>query len=102
MEAFKALLASDLVENIVLANPELAEIVRVVREKLDNPTSTTFMPDEDDDDSDSEREHPRSQPHSPTYLSPITDRECADLEVLSQNKKSGEPQFTRVARTLVF
>jgi hypothetical protein len=37
-DAFKALLNSDLVVSIIAANPELAEIVDIVREKLDNPS----------------------------------------------------------------
>jgi len=37
-DAFKALLNSDLVVSIIAANPELAEIVDIVREKMDNPT----------------------------------------------------------------
>jgi len=95
-DAFKSLLASEIVENIVAANPELADIVRVVREKLDNPTATF-----DDDDDDSEQEH--NQPHSPTLLC-----EQSEENVLSRNlsnsveEKKSEPQFTRVARTLVF
>jgi len=38
VDAFKALLNSDLVVSIIAANPELAEIVDIVKEKLDNPT----------------------------------------------------------------
>jgi len=45
VDAFKALLNSDLVVSIIAANPELAEIVDIVKEKLDNP-----IPDFDDDD----------------------------------------------------
>jgi hypothetical protein len=38
-DAFKALLNSDLVVSIIAANPELAEIVDIVREKMENPTA---------------------------------------------------------------
>jgi len=38
VDAFKALLNSDLVVSIIAANPELAEIVDMVKEKLENPT----------------------------------------------------------------
>jgi hypothetical protein len=38
-DAFKALLNSDLVVSIIAANPELAEIMDIVREKMDNPTA---------------------------------------------------------------
>jgi len=38
-DAFKALLNSDLFVSIIAANPELAEIVDIVREKMDNPSS---------------------------------------------------------------
>jgi hypothetical protein len=44
VDAFKALLNSDLVVSIIAANPELAEIVDIVKEKIDNPNT-----DYDDD-----------------------------------------------------
>eukprot|EP01123_Difflugia_compressa_P006466 TRINITY_DN186_c0_g1_i1.p1 TRINITY_DN186_c0_g1~~TRINITY_DN186_c0_g1_i1.p1 ORF type:complete len:652 (-),score=166.58 TRINITY_DN186_c0_g1_i1:402-2357(-) len=40
MDAFRALLNSDLVVGIIATNPELSEIVHIVREKMDNPNAT--------------------------------------------------------------
>jgi hypothetical protein len=77
MEAFKALLASDLVETMVNGNPELAEIVRVVRDKLDNPV----LNDDDDKELSSSND---GQSHVITSLDSV------------------EPRLERVARTLVF
>jgi hypothetical protein len=50
VDAFKALLNSDLVVSIIAANPELAEIVDIVKEKMDNPN--TDYEDDLGDDSD--------------------------------------------------
>jgi hypothetical protein len=50
VDAFKALLNSDLVVSIIAANPELAEIVDIVREKMDNPNPEH----EDGDEAESE------------------------------------------------
>jgi len=85
-DAFKALLNSDLVVSIIAANPELAEIVDIVREKMDNPN-----PDYEENDSESD----------------------FNIHVPSQNgfieKKLSPPRSgddtkvqTKVARTLVF
>jgi len=86
MEAFKALLNSDLVESIVVGNPELAEIVRVVRDKLENPSPN------DDDDSASDQESTNDKVVL-VGSSPVTP-DCK----LSES----ESRLDRVARTLVF
>eukprot|EP01124_Arcella_intermedia_P025958 TRINITY_DN4765_c0_g1_i1.p1 TRINITY_DN4765_c0_g1~~TRINITY_DN4765_c0_g1_i1.p1 ORF type:complete len:415 (-),score=108.52 TRINITY_DN4765_c0_g1_i1:111-1355(-) len=46
VETFRAVLESDLVKNIILSSPELEEIVRIVKEKMDHPE----LNDEDSDD----------------------------------------------------
>jgi len=85
MEAFKALLNSDLVESIIVGNPELAEIVRVVRDKLENPAPN------DDDDSASEESGNNIKPLVGSPVVSTTDSIC---------KNSSEPRLDRVARTL--
>jgi len=52
VDAFKALLNSDLVVSIIAANPELAEIVEIVKEKLDNPTSQDYEEEEIEEEPD--------------------------------------------------
>jgi hypothetical protein len=47
LEAFRALLNSEVVETLVTANPELDDVVRAVREKLDNPNLKISDDDED-------------------------------------------------------
>jgi hypothetical protein len=79
LDAFRALLNSDLVETIITANPELAEIVHVVREKLDNPLAN-------DDESEEEESSPIG----------------SSLKGVEKKKQSGEPRLEKVARTLVF
>jgi len=46
IDAFRALLNSDLVVSIIAANPELDDIVKIVREKMDNPTANLNADDE--------------------------------------------------------
>jgi hypothetical protein len=90
MEAFKALLNSDLVESIVVGNPELAEIVRVVRDKLENPNAN-----DDDDDSASDQESTNDIKVALVGSSPVnTPPDCKISE--------SESRLDRVARTLVF
>jgi len=91
MEAFKALLNSDLVESIIVGNPELAEIVRVVRDKLENPAPL----DDGDDDSASEQD-------SPNDLKAMVGSSPVISTADSICKNSSEPRLDRVARTLVF
>jgi len=90
LEAFRALLSSEVVETLVAANPELEDVVRAVREKLDNPSSLKNL--EDGDISDDDLDPP---------LSP------ASIHTKSNTKNqviSSGPKFTntKVARTLVF
>jgi len=89
-DAFKALLNSDLVVSIIAANPELAEIVDIVREKIDNPTS-----DYDEfDDSSSDFNPPATIP---------TERFIIEKKLTPprDGDDSGKVQ-NKVARTLVF
>jgi hypothetical protein len=76
------------VETLVAANPELEDVVRAVREKLDNPSSLKNL---DDDMSDDELELP---------VSPIpTKSTTKSNQVMSAGPKLTN---TKVARTLVF
>jgi len=92
IEAFKALLNSPIVETIVAANPELADIVKTVREKLDNPNAMG------DNESDSDNE---GTPISP--LSPETQvqKGKSDIKTNDVSKKT-DSRLEKVARTLVF
>jgi len=85
LEAFRALLNSEVVESIISANPELSEVVEVVREKLANPN----MKLDDDDDMDDE---PRNCSVPDTNLT-VSDN--------TNNAESKLPKV-KVARTLVF
>jgi len=89
-DAFKALLNSDLVVSIIAANPELAEIVDIVREKIDNPTE-----DYDEFDESSSDFNP------PTILS--SERFIIEKKLTPprEGDDSGKVQ-NKVARTLVF
>jgi hypothetical protein len=94
IEAFKALLNSPIVETIVAANPELADIVKTVREKLDNPNALA------DNESDSENEETPTSPMSPETLAQIGlgKSEIKTIEV----SKTTDSRLEKVARTLVF
>jgi hypothetical protein len=91
-DAFKALLNSDLVVSIIAANPELAEIVDIVKEKMDNP-NTDYEDDlgEDSDLSNSQNALGTSQNGFNNDKKVSPPRIGDDTKV--QNK---------VARTLVF
>jgi len=97
VDAFKALLNSDLVVSIIAANPELAEIVDIVKEKLDNPIPDFDEDDPGDDDSDLSNSFPlnQSEPalHSDSGFNEkkVSPRNGDDTKVLN-----------KVARTLVF
>jgi histone RNA hairpin-binding protein len=88
-DAFKALLNSDLVVSIIAANPELAEIVDIVREKIDNPTSDY---DEFDDSS--------SDFNPPTILS--SERFIIEKKLTPPRDGDDSKVQNKVARTLVF
>jgi len=108
MDAFRALLNSDLVVSIITANSELEEIVRIVRDKMDNPSA---VPDTEDDltspgalESDSLISKPDLEDIRKTSLS----AECKTApDGVKENKVSpariaNEPQLQKVARTLFF
>lgn len=89
VDAFKALLNSDLVVSIIAANPELAEIVDIVKEKMDNPN-----PDYDDDIGD-DSELSSSQGPSQNGFN---DQKVSPPRIGDDTKV----QNNKVARTLVF
>jgi len=100
VDAFKALLNSDLVVSIIAANPELAEIVDIVKEKLENPNPDFDDDDDFGDDSDLSNSSsitplnhsvPALPSESGSYEKKVSPRIGDDSKV--QNK---------VARTLVF
>jgi hypothetical protein len=91
LEAFRALLNSEVVETVVNANPELAEVVRAVREKLDNPSQKHA--DEEDSDDDDDLATPPSYLHNKTTSS---------IKNADKNQVISGPKLTKVARTLVF
>jgi len=115
VDAFKSLLNSDLVVSIIAANPELAEIVDIVREKMDNPNADY----EDDYEEELSYEPPQPQPQLPlqsTIITTTTDIKATVVLVqkgLNNNtEKIPSPPPPRmdedakiqskVARTLVF
>jgi len=84
LEAFRALLNSDVVENFVTQNPELEDVVRAVREKLDNPNINN---DEEED----------SYLTTPNHMiTPNTVRFGEKNQIISESNK------LKVARTLIF
>jgi len=88
-DAFKALLNSDLVVSIIAANPELAEIVDIVREKMDNPS----LDYEDFDESSSDNYNIPNLPDNGYIIEKKLTPQSAGEDVKLQSK---------VARTLVF
>jgi len=90
-DAFKALLNSDLVVSIITANPELAEIVDIVREKMDNPSL-----DDQDEFDESSSDFPISLPSEQEFV--IIEKK---LTPPRDGDDSGKVQ-NKVARTLVF
>jgi hypothetical protein len=89
-DAFKALLNSDLVVSIIAANPELAEIVDIVREKMENPSLDDL---EEFDESSSDFPSTLPSEEYITIEKKLTPPRDGDDSVKVQNK---------VARTLVF
>jgi len=88
IEAFRAVLDSELVLNIVKTNPELDEIVRIVKEKMDNPDGNFNEENENENpDSSPDKEENEEENENPeeVAVSPPTD-----------------PRLHKVARTLVF
>jgi len=85
-DAFKALLNSDLVVSIIAANPELAEIVDIVREKMDNPGA-----DYEENDSESD------------FNGHVLPQNGFMEKKLSPPRSGDDTKVqTKVARTLVF
>jgi len=100
VDAFKALLNSDLVVSIIAANPELAEIVDIVKEKLENPN-----PDFDDDDDfgeDSELSNSQSSIIPLNQSLPALPSENGSYEKKVSPRIGDDKVHNRVARTLVF
>jgi len=93
VDAFKALLNSDLVVSIIAANPELAEIVDIVKEKLDNLILDFDLGDEDSDLSNS---FPLNQSEPALHF----DRDFTEKKVSPRNDDT--KVLNKVARTLVF
>jgi hypothetical protein len=104
VDAFKALLNSDLVVSIIAANPELAEIVDIVREKMDNPA-----PEHDDEEGEPEFSSNQfidkkvSPPQNSFIDKKVTphngfiEKKVSPRTTVDENKVQ-----TKVARTLVF
>jgi len=106
-DAFQALLNSDLVVSIIAANPELAEIVDIVKEKLENPSLDL---DESDEFSFENLNLNSSNPIS--NMTPTSHHHFPVLEMKptptptpppSSQKEDGNNKVpSKVARTLVF
>jgi len=89
LEAFRALLNSEVVETLVTANPELEDVVRSVREKLDNPNMKN-----DDEEEDSFEEI--ISYYNINNQNPI-------FKTGEENQVNiSEPTKLKVARTLIF
>jgi len=109
-DAFKALLNSDLVVSIIAANPELSEIVDIVREKLENPS---LEPDEADEFSliDLNTSTPATKSQGPLTVN-SNDNDNDDDPFIIEKKPTPTPPPSKedgnnkapckVARTLVF
>jgi len=85
LENFRAFLSSQVVQTLVFTNPELEDIVRVVREKLDNPN---FQLKHTEDEEDESTEDLSS--YSPSFF---YQKSPAD---------NPSPNTLKVARTLIF
>jgi len=95
-DAFKALLNSDLVVSIIAANPELAEIVDIVREKMENPNSY-------DDDLENDSFGSVSSSSNSTVALPTSTQEgTVDKKVSPPRIGNDTKVQNKVARTLVF
>jgi hypothetical protein len=99
VDAFKALLNSDLVVSIIAANPELAEIVDIVKEKLDNPNAD--FDDDLGDDSDLSYSIPLNQ-SLPALPSENGFKGLFNEKKVSPRIGDESKVHTKVARTLVF
>jgi hypothetical protein len=95
VDAFKALLNSDLVVSIIAANPELAEIVDIVKEKLDNP-----IPDFDDEDLGEDSDLSNSV--SLNQSVPALHSDGFNEKKVSPRNGDDSKVQNKVARTLVF
>jgi hypothetical protein len=100
VDAFKALLNSDLVVSIIAANPELAEIVDIVKEKMDNPNQD--YDEEIGEDSElSSSQNNTAPPQGPSSLSSsqngFNDKKVSPPRIGDDTKVQN-----KVARTLVF
>jgi len=98
-DAFKALLNSDLVVSIIAANPELAEIVDIVKEKMDNPNQD-YDEDIGDDSELSSSQNNTAPPQGPSSLSSsngFNDKKVSPPRIGDDTKVQN-----KVARTLVF
>jgi len=99
VDAFRALLNSDLVVSIISVNPELDEIVKIVREKMDNPTANNTA-DEDDVTS------PISPPSQDASSQPPEGSDGCIPDGVNEKKVSpsriNDTRLQKVARTLVF
>jgi hypothetical protein len=91
VDAFKALLNSDLVVSIIAANPELAEIVDIVKEKMDNP-NTDY-----DDDLGEDSDLSTSQNALGNSQNGFNDKKVSPPRIGDDTKVQN-----KVARTLVF
>jgi len=89
-DAFKALLNSDLVVSIIAANPELAEIVDIVKEKIDNPSLTDY----EDLDDESSSDFITNLPSDNGFI--------IDKKLTPQSTGEDGKVQSKVARTLVF
>jgi len=103
VDAFKALLNSDLVVSIIAANPELAEIVDIVKEKMDNPNQ-----DYDEEIEDSELSSSQNMP-GPSASTSSSQQSDNNNYGFNDNKKVSPSRIgddtkvqNKVARTLVF
>uniref|UniRef100_A0A6B2L7N7 Histone RNA hairpin-binding protein RNA-binding domain-containing protein n=1 Tax=Arcella intermedia TaxID=1963864 RepID=A0A6B2L7N7_9EUKA len=91
IQAFRAVLDSDLVLNIIKTNPELEEIVRIVKEKMDNPDANLDKDDEQEAlDLDANVDLPEDH-----------EAEREELEKANQDEIDSRGGH-KVARTLVF
>jgi len=89
IQAFRAVLDSDLVLNIIKTNPELEEIVRIVKEKMDNPEANL---DKDDEQEQADLDGNVDLPE---------DHEAEEVEKANQDEIDSRGGH-KVARTLVF
>jgi len=105
VDAFKALLNSDLVVSIIAANPELAEIVDIVREKMDNPTSEHEEVDEAEPEFNTHFVDKRISPPQNAFIDKKVTPQNGFIEKKVSPRTGGDEGSKvqpKVARTLVF